>query len=97
MSQRSTGLSDHEITGNLKGGNPITARGPPATDFPLDYVHVWKDWCRLVGLSPVTAWREVKAGRGPIITKLSPRLTGVRHRNHLAWLTAREQPNEAAA
>jgi hypothetical protein len=90
MSQRSTDLSDHERGSGSAGSTA-------ATDFPLDYVHVWKDWCRMVGLSPVTAWREMKAGRGPIITKLSPRLTGVRHRNHLAWLAAREQHNHEAA
>jgi hypothetical protein len=61
-------------------------------DFPLDHVHRWKDWCPLVGIHPVTAWREAKAGRGPIITQL----IGVRHRHHLAWLEAREQQDNAA-
>jgi hypothetical protein len=89
MSQRSTGLNDHER-------GPAAAGSTAVTDYPLDYVHAWKDWCRMAGLSPVTAWREKKAGRGPIITQLSPKLTGVRHRHHLAWLTAREQQNNAA-
>src|SRR5450631_98984 len=56
MSQRSTGLGDHER------GSAAATGSTAATDFPLDYVHVWRDWCRMVGLSPVTAWREVKAG-----------------------------------
>jgi hypothetical protein len=66
-------------------------------DYPLDHVHRWKDWCALAGLSTVTAWREVKAGRGPVITKLTAKLTGVRHRHHLAWLAAREEQNGEAA
>jgi hypothetical protein len=66
-------------------------------DYPLDHVHRWKDWYALAGLSGPTAWRLVKAGKGPIITKLSARLTGVRHRHHLAWLAAREQHTENAA
>ena len=65
-------------------------------DYPLDHVHRWKDWCALAGMSTTTGWREVKAGRGPVITKLTSKLIGVRHRNHLAWLAAREH-HEAAA
>jgi hypothetical protein len=67
------------------------------SDYPLDHVHRWRDWCALAGVSTTTAWRLVKAGKGPIITKLSPRLTGVRHRHHLAWLRAREPHEENAA
>ena len=40
-------------------------------DYPLDHVHRWRDWCVLAGLSTTTGWREVKAGRGPVITKLT--------------------------
>jgi len=65
-------------------------------DYPLDHVHRWKDWCALAGLSTVTAWRELKAGRGPVITNLTSKLTGVRHRHHLAWLAAREQQTETS-
>jgi predicted DNA-binding transcriptional regulator AlpA len=65
-------------------------------DFPLDHVHRWRDWCKLVGISPTTGWRVVKAGKGPIITHLSPKLIGVRHRHHLAWLETREQHTNAA-
>jgi hypothetical protein len=66
-------------------------------DYPLDHVHRWKDWCAMVGVHPVTGWRWVQAGQGPTITKLSARLIGVRHRNHLAWLAAREEQNGEAA
>jgi predicted DNA-binding transcriptional regulator AlpA len=66
-------------------------------DYPLDHVHRWKDWYRLAGLSAPTAWRLLKSGQGPIVTKLSARLTGVRHRHHLAWLTAREQHQQDTA
>jgi hypothetical protein len=67
------------------------------TDYPLDHVHRWRDWCALAGVSTTTAWREAKAGRGPVITKLTAKLIGVRHRHHLAWLEAREQHNNEAA
>jgi predicted DNA-binding transcriptional regulator AlpA len=66
-------------------------------DFPLDHVHRWRDWCALAGMSTTTAWREAKAGRGPVITKLTAKLIGVRHRNHLAWLEAREPQQHDAA
>jgi hypothetical protein len=90
MSQSSTGLSRHERgCGNSEGSKP--------TDFALDSVHRWKDWCAMVGVHPVTGWRWVKAGNGPIITNLSSKLIGVQHRHHLAWLKAREQHNHEAA
>ena len=67
------------------------------TDYPLDHVHRWKDWCAMAGMSDVTAWRECKAGRGPIVTQLTAKLKGVRHRHHLAWLRTREQQQDDAA
>lgn len=68
---------------------------PQDHDFPLDHVHRWKDWCALAGMSTTTAWRQVKAGRGPVVTKLTAKLIGVRHRHHLEWLAARENPKAA--
>jgi hypothetical protein len=68
-----------------------------STDFPLDFVHRWSDWCKLVGVDPSTAWRWERAGQGPIITQLGPKAKGVRHRHHLAWLTAREPHHATAA
>jgi hypothetical protein len=50
----------------------------------------------MVGVSTTTGWRLVKSGKGPVVTQLSTKLKGVRHRHHLAWLTAREEQNEAA-
>jgi hypothetical protein len=61
----------------------------------LDRVHSWRAWCDLVSVHPVTGWRWVKSGNGPIITKLGPKKFGVRHRHHLAWLEAREQHDAA--
>jgi predicted DNA-binding transcriptional regulator AlpA len=69
----------------------------PEAKYDLDHVHRWQEWCSLAGVSTTTGWRLVRAGKGPIITKLSARLTGVRHRHHLAWLAAREQQNGEAA
>jgi hypothetical protein len=66
-------------------------------DYPLDHVHRWRDWCAMAGVSTTTGWRLVKAGQGPIVTSLSAKLKGVRHRHHLAWLMAREQNNNEAA
>ena len=88
MSQYSTGLSDHE---RPKAANVISARGPPAGEPPLDYLYRWKDFCALIGVDRTTAWRLVRDGKGPVITKLTGRLIGVRHRHYLAWLAAREQ------
>jgi predicted DNA-binding transcriptional regulator AlpA len=70
---------------------------PTENNFSLDHVHRWPDWCALVGISTTTAWRLCKHGDGPIVTNLTSKLRGVRHRHHLAWLTAREQHNTEAA
>jgi hypothetical protein len=69
----------------------------PQKDFAPDHVHRWQDWCALVGVSTTTGWRLVKSGKGPIVTQLSVKLKGVRHRHHLAWLAAREQHQNTAA
>jgi hypothetical protein len=50
----------------------------------------------MVGVSTTTGWRLVKSGKGPIVTQLSTKLKGVRHRHHLQWLAAREQQENAA-
>lgn len=65
--------------------------------FSPDHVHSWKVWCAMVGAHPTTGWRWVKSGNGPIITRLSTKKIGVRHRHHLAWLEAREQQRDDAA
>jgi hypothetical protein len=67
------------------------------TDYPLDHVHRWRDWCAMVGISTTTGWRLGKTGGLPVITNLSPKLKGVRHRHHLAWLEAREPQQHDAA
>jgi hypothetical protein len=59
--------------------------------------HPWQSWCAMVGVSTTTAWRLVKAGKGPIVTQLSTKLKGIRHRHHLAWLAAREPHQDEAA
>jgi hypothetical protein len=66
-------------------------------EYPLDKIHRWRDWCAMVGIHPVTAWRLVKEGRGPIVTQLSTRIKGVRHKHHLTWLAAREPHQDDAA
>jgi predicted DNA-binding transcriptional regulator AlpA len=78
----------------LQGGDAMSIS--EQSDYPLDHVHRWRDWCAMVGISTTTGWRVVKAGKGPIITKLSPKLIGVRHRHSLAWLAARERQDSAA-
>jgi hypothetical protein len=71
--------------------------GISAREYPADHVHPWLAWCSLVGLSEATARRLRVRGEGPIVTQLSARRIGVRHRHHLAWLTSREQHQENAA
>lgn len=89
MSQQSTGLSDHE-----KGGHSSAvttpARGRPI-DFALDHIHRWGKFCNMIGVDRSTAYRWVQKGIGPKVTKLGPGSSGVRHRDYLAWLEARNQ------
>ena len=40
-------------------------------------------------MSEATLQREIKAGRGPIVTWLSPRRRGVRRKHRRQWLDAR--------
>ena len=105
MSQHSTGLSDHERSGianviSVRGpptGGGSQARGVPAGGEPaLDYVYRLQEWCAMVGIDRTTAWRMIRNGKGPTVTKLTGRLIGIRHRHHLAWLESREQTETAA-
>jgi hypothetical protein len=47
------------------------------------------DWCWLNGISPATGRRILKSGRGPTITRLSPRRIGITVANNAAWQAAR--------
>lgn len=71
--------------------------GDGSKETSLDFVHSWLEWCKLAGLSESTGYRLRISGNGPIITRLSARRIGVRHRHHLAWLAAREQQSGEAA
>jgi hypothetical protein len=68
-----------------------------AKEFSLDFVHSWLAWCEMAGVSEATGRRLRMNGNGPVITRLSARRIGVRHRHHLAWLNAREQRQDDAA
>ena len=48
------------------------------------------------GMSLATLRREIKAGRGPVLTWLSPRRVGVQRRHRRAWLDVCSEPNIAA-
>ncbi len=68
-----------------------------ANEFSLDFVHSWLAWCEMAGLSEATGYRLRVNGDGPVITRLSARRIGVRHRHHLEWLEARKQQSGEAA
>ncbi len=74
--------------------NEQLAKSPPV-DFPLDHVHRWGKFCSMIGVDRSTVYRWVQKGIGPKVTKLGPGSSGVRHRDYLAWLEARN-PAEAA-
>jgi predicted DNA-binding transcriptional regulator AlpA len=47
------------------------------------------EWATLAGFSHATAKREIAAGRGPRLLRLSPRRRGVRLSDHVKWLDER--------
>jgi hypothetical protein len=46
----------------------------------------FKQWCHNKGISYITGRRLIASGRGPTLTKLGERLTGVQHRHDREWL-----------
>jgi hypothetical protein len=51
---------------------------------------------RDLNISLATLRREIRAGRGPVLTWLSQRRCGVRRRHKRAWLDARSGERAAA-
>jgi hypothetical protein len=47
------------------------------------------EWCFLNSISPATGRRLIKAGEGPIVTRLSPRRIGITVAANAAWRAAR--------
>lgn len=50
----------------------------------------------LLGVSISTIRREVRAGTGPKLVRLSPRRVGISEADLAAWLQSRRQSTEAA-
>jgi hypothetical protein len=60
-----------------------------SADWPDDQVRSISAWCEYNDISPATGRREIAAGRGPVITHLSPRRLGIRGRHNRAWQDGR--------
>lgn len=58
------------------------------TEYP-DRVLCLQEVVKLIGLSPATLWREVRAGRFPQPLLISPRRRGWRLSSVIAWLASR--------
>jgi hypothetical protein len=56
----------------------------------------FREWCQLNNLSEITGRRLLKAGRGPIITQLSPRRIGITIANNRTWQDARARAPSTA-
>jgi predicted DNA-binding transcriptional regulator AlpA len=52
----------------------------------LDRVRRIPEWAALRGLSLSTARRLLAEGKGPKVTRLSPRIPGIRDSDDRAWL-----------
>jgi hypothetical protein len=66
-----------------------------SADWGDDEVRSVKEWCRTANFSPATGRRQIKAGNGPTITRLSERRIGVTGRNYRAWLARSELRNNS--
>jgi predicted DNA-binding transcriptional regulator AlpA len=51
----------------------------------------FSEWCTLAAVSEATGRRILKSGKGPIVTRLSPRRIGISRAHHVAWLASRAQ------
>ena len=60
------------------------------TTFDLDRILRIDEVALLVGLSPATIWREIKAKRFPAPVKISARRVGWRTSDIRAWLVSRQ-------
>ena len=65
----------------------------PAADRELELnkfrVMSFAQWCALNGISPATARRRLRSGRGPIVTRLSDRRIGITVGANMAWQAKR--------
>jgi hypothetical protein len=68
---------------------PLKHKAAPASDDLM--VDPLPDVARDCQMSIATLRREIRAGRGPKLTWLSPRRNGVQRRHRREWLDARTE------
>jgi hypothetical protein len=56
---------------------------------PDDRVHSFHECAAAADVSPATFRRQIASGRGPVVTRISPRRVGIRGRHFCAWLDSR--------
>jgi hypothetical protein len=60
-----------------------------------DRILTFREWCLINGFSVATGKRLRKAGRGPVITRISDRRIGIRVADNRAWQQARAKPESS--
>jgi hypothetical protein len=71
---------------------PATVRTPPLpAELNDDKVYTFDVLAECGGFSVDTLQRQITAGIGPTVTRLSPRRVGIRGRHWREWLDARAE------
>ena len=61
----------------------------------LDRITPLPEWFRRVALPYRSGMRLLASGKGPRVTQITERRRGIRERDHIAWLNARDINNNA--
>jgi len=77
---------------SCSGGREVALLGALAAD----QIYSFDEFSKMAGISTMTLRRLIRAGEGPIVTKLSARRGGIRGRHGSAWLDSRAATPEAA-
>jgi hypothetical protein len=66
------------------------ANPPPAEPHP-DQILLFPAWCSLNGFSDRTGRRIIASGKGPVVTRVSPKIIGITVANTARWQKSRER------
>jgi hypothetical protein len=56
-----------------------------------DQILLFPAWCALNGFSDRTGRRIISSGKGPVVTRVSPKIIGITVANNARWQKSRER------
>jgi hypothetical protein len=68
-----------------------TQRTRRGTRSSPDQILLFPAWCALNGFSDRTGRRIIASGKGPVVTRVSPKIIGITVANNARWQKSRER------